>query len=325
MVHPQLRQERVIKLAKQPAGVDGRSDIIEEGRILVELDHPNMVRVHELEFHEDRPYLVMEYVRGRSLKDYAGEHPLSPRQAAALVAKVCAAAEVAHRRGIVHRDIKHLNILIDDRNEPRLIDFGMARSRTFWSDIAARAGGTFAFMPPEQARVESPAEQQKVGPCSDVFALGAVLYFLLTGKARFDGQTRRESMARARECDFDRKALDDSKVPRELRRICLKAMAADPAERFGSAAALERALRQYVARPKVLGGVCAVILLGGLFYAVLPRPVDPASPRGGGSSPAGPAASHESIPSPAPPMKGKINRFPRGRTTDPSRHLPTGS
>src|SRR5262249_17110971 len=194
VVHPQLRQERVIKLAREPVGVDGRCDIIDEGRKLAELDHPNMVRVHELDFHEDRPYLVMEYVRGRSLKDYASEHPVSPRQAAALLAKVCAAAEAAHRRGTVHRDIKHLNIVIDEKNEPRLIDFGIARSRTYWSDDRGPTGGTFEFMPPEQARVESSDEQAKVGPRSDVFALGAVLYFLLTGKAPFAAPSWRESM-----------------------------------------------------------------------------------------------------------------------------------
>jgi hypothetical protein len=310
VVHPQLRQERVIKLVKEPVGVDGRSEIIDEGRILVDLDHPNMVRVYELDFHEDRPYLVMEYVRGRSLKDYADEHPVSPRQAAALLAKVCGAAEAAHRRGIVHRDIKHLNILIDERSEPRLIEFGMARSRTFWSDEAARAGGTFAFMAPEQARVESPEEQQKVGPRSDVFALGAVLYFFLTGKPPFEGRNWHESMARAHGCEFDRKALDDSKIPHDLRRICLKAMAADPDERFGSAEAFQKALRQYVARPKLLGaagGGCAIVLLGGLLYSFLSRQgraIPPVSP---GSSPAAQPEAHLPIPAPVQPMKGRID------------------
>jgi predicted Ser/Thr protein kinase len=269
VVHPQLRQERVIKLAKEPVGADGRSDIIEEGRILADLDHPNMVRVYEADFHEDRPYLVMEYIRGRSLKDFAGEHPLSPRQAAALVAKVCAAAEIAHRRGVVHRDIKPLNILIDDRNEPRLIDFGLARSRTFWSDGPSHTGGTFAFMAPEQARVESPAEQKKVGPRSDVFALGAVLYFLLTGKAPFDGRNWRESMDRARRNDFDQAALDNPKVPRELRRLCLKAMAAEPGDRFASAQAFQQGLERYLRAPKVrsaVAGVVGLVLIGVLGY-----------------------------------------------------------
>jgi predicted Ser/Thr protein kinase len=280
VVHPQLRQERVIKLAKQPVGADGRSVLIEEGRILADLDHPNLVRVYELDFHEDRPYLVMEYIRGRSLKDYAGEHPPTARQAAALVAKVCGAADVAHRHGVVHRDIKHLNILIDDHNEPRLIDFGMARSRTFWSDESVSAGGTFAFMAPEQARVESAEEQQKVGPRSDVFALGAVLYFLLTRKVPFEGRNWRESMARARACEFDRKALDAPGVPRALRRICLKAMAADPCDRYASAKALAESLESYLRRPLLIAASVLSVLIPAAALGAWSRWSSTAQPAG---------------------------------------------
>jgi hypothetical protein len=133
-------------------------------------------------------------------------------------------------------------------------------------------------MPPEQARVESPDEQQKVGPRSDVFALGAVLYFLLTGKRPFEGENWRESMARARRCDFDREALNDPKIPRELRRICLKAMAADPAERYPSAAVMQRALVRFVNRSRIralAAGVVGAALLAGLIYAVLPHRTGP--------------------------------------------------
>ena len=195
VVHPQFHQERVLKLAKEPVGPDGRSEIVEEGKILAELEHPHLVRVYDLDFLGDRPYLVMEYIRGRNLEQYAGEKPLSPRQAAALVAKVAGAAAFAHRRGIVHRDIKPRNILVDEAGEPRLIDFGMARLRTAWSDDRKEPdGGTFAFMAPEQARIESPEDRQKVGPRSDVFALGAMLYFLLTGQAPFRGRDLARSL-----------------------------------------------------------------------------------------------------------------------------------
>jgi eukaryotic-like serine/threonine-protein kinase len=188
VVHPQFHQDRVLKLAKEPVGLDGRCEIIEEGKILSELEHRHLVRVYDLDFLGDRPYLVMEYIRGRNLEQFAKEEHVTPRVAAALVAKVAGAAFFAHRRGIVHRDIKPKNILVDEAGEPRLIDFGMARLRTAWSDDGnEHDGGTFAFMPPEQARFESPEDRQKVGPRSDVFALGAVLYFLLTGRAPFTG------------------------------------------------------------------------------------------------------------------------------------------
>ena len=133
VVHPQFQQERVLKLAKEPVGPDGRSEIIEEGKILSELEHPHLVRVYDLDFLGDRPYLVMEYIRGRNLDQLASEGQISPRLAAALVAKVAGAAAFAHRRGVVHRDIKPKNILVDEAGEPRLIDFGMARLRTAWS------------------------------------------------------------------------------------------------------------------------------------------------------------------------------------------------
>ena len=184
VVHPQFQQERVLKLAKEAVGPDGRSEIVEEGKIMSELEHPHLVRVYDLDFLGDRPYLVMEFIRGRNLEQFAAEDHVRPRRAAALVAKVAAAAAFAHRRGIVHRDIKPKNILVDEAGEPRLIDFGMARLRTAWSDDRKQPdGGTFAFMAPEQARIESPEDRRKVGPRSDVFALGGVLYFLLTGNA----------------------------------------------------------------------------------------------------------------------------------------------
>jgi len=134
----------------------------------------------------------------------------------------------------------------------------MARLRHAWFDDPGAPGGTFAFMAPEQARFESSADQAKVGPRSDVFALGAVLYYLLTGKAPFPGQTWSESWEKARRCDFDRGLLNNPKIPCDLRRICLKAMAENRAERFDSAGAFHRALKRYLARPKVLAAAAGL-------------------------------------------------------------------
>jgi serine/threonine protein kinase len=301
VAHPGLAKDLVLKLALHPMEAGGRRGV-EEGRLLALLDHPNLVHVYDLDFHDDRLYLVMEYIPGGNLEQLASDRRMEPSQAAALVAKVAGAIDHAHRHGIIHRDIKPRNILVDEAGEPRLIDFGMARLRNAWFEDPGRPGGTFAFMPPEQARIESPEGLDKVGPHSDIFALGAVLYYLLTGKPPFTGQTLQECWDRARRCDFDRKALDDSKGPRALRRICLKAMAADPTGRHFSAEALQKALERYLRGPAVraaVTGLFGLALLWILGYLVLPRPTldrTVAAP-----------ASHTPIPIAAQPIKGRID------------------
>jgi serine/threonine protein kinase len=265
VVHIKLGNDLVLKLSRRPVGTDDRSGLVEEGRLLVDLEHPNLVRIYDLDFHEDRPFLVMEYVHGRNLEDYARDEPVPPRRAAALVAKLAAVMSEAHRHGITHCDIKPKNVLIDKVGEPRVIDFGMARLRHAWSGgVPSTWGGTFAYMAPEQARLEF----ERIGPRSDIFGLGGVLYFLLTGLAPFSGQDQNEVWDRARKCEFEAGALRAAKVPRRLEQICLKAMAADPADRYPSAEALQKALNRYVIQPKalaVLAGVLGAVLLGGLL------------------------------------------------------------
>jgi serine/threonine protein kinase len=227
-VHPTLNKDLVLKLSKEPCARDraGRDQMVTEGKILAELEHPNLVPIFDLDFDSaDRPFLAMEYVRGRNLVQEAAQERPSPRQAAAWVAQVARAVAVVHRRGIVHHDIKPKNILIDDARRPRLIDFGVARWRDAWADGADRpAGGTLAYMAPEQAR----DEPKRIGPCSDIFALGGVLYFLLTGQAPFRGKSTAETWARAARCDFDRAAVRSPGIPRRLRQICLRAMDPEP-------------------------------------------------------------------------------------------------
>ena len=202
-VHPTLPRDLAIKIAHEPTEID-RSLLRGDAEILCELDHPNLVRVHDLDVHDGRPFVAMEFVRGRNLHQVAEQAPPSPAQAAAWVAEVAWALAYVHSRGIVHQDIKPKNIMLDESGRPRLIDFGMARWRHAWSsNRAGPSGGTLAFMAPEQARGES----KRVGEPSDIFGLGGVLYFLLTGKAPFGGGTRNEQWQRASQCDFDHDAL----------------------------------------------------------------------------------------------------------------------
>jgi serine/threonine protein kinase len=184
VVHPGTGQDLALKLAKKRVAL-GETDLdlsSSEARILGDLDHPGLVRVVDLDIHDGRMFLAMEYVRGRSLQQYVKDRPVDTREAARLVIQVASAAEAVHRRGIVHQDIKPKNILVHESGRARLIDFGMARWRHAWSLTEdGPSGGTPEFMAPEQAQ----GQEDRIGPRTDVFALGAVLYSLLTGHAPF--------------------------------------------------------------------------------------------------------------------------------------------
>jgi serine/threonine protein kinase len=262
-VHPSLPRDLVIKIAHEPASID-RSLLRSDAAILCELDHPNLVRVYDLDMHEGRPFVVMEFVRGRNLKQIAEQSLPPDRQAAAWVAEVAGALEYAHRCGIIHQDIKPHNILLDESGRPRLIDFGVARWQHGWTEShGGPSGGTLAFMAPEQAR----GEAHRISAASDIFALGGVLYFLLSGKVPFPGATRSEQWQRASQCDFDRGALSESAVPRSLQRIVLRAMAAEPDARFVSAGAMAKALDAFLARPRRVALASATLLVAALAVA----------------------------------------------------------
>jgi predicted Ser/Thr protein kinase len=273
-VHPTLDRELVIKVSGPLCGgFDARALLVAEGKLLAALDHPNLARVYDLDFHGEAPFLVMEYVRGPTLQDWSGGRPVPPRRAADLVLRIARALAVAHRRGIIHQDVKPSNIVMGPDEEPRLIDFGLARLRHAWDDgPQSPSGGTPAFMAPEQAR----GETARIGPASDVFALGGVLYFLLSGKVPFPG-TAEEALQRARRCDFDRGAL--AKVPRRLRDICLRAMAEDPAGRYTDAMALATDLEQFQRHSRrvflAAGGVLAAGLVAAAWLAFRPGPATP--------------------------------------------------
>jgi len=243
VVHPGLAREYVVKISRHPAELtDERHQLLaQEGRLLAELDHPHLARVIDLDVHEDRPYLVMEYVRGRNLRQYVQEHTVSAREAAELVMKLARAIAVAHKAGVVHRDLKPANVIIDAAEQPRIIDFGLAQLRDAYSDTTDPQGsisGTPSFMAPEQAR----GETANITARTDVFALGGILYWLLTGQAPFGGGNVRQVLHNARECRFRREALTQSGIPQPLAAVCLKAMNADPNRRYRSAEELANVL-----------------------------------------------------------------------------------
>lgn len=289
-VHPALEKEMVIKLANYSVRRDSSEyqRLIKEGRILAELEqHPNLARVYDLDFHDGRPFLAMERLSGQNLANYAKWHRFTARQAASVVAKLARAMAMVHVRGITHRDLKPANVVLDDGGEPRIVDFGIAHRQAAWSgqsDASEELSGTIGFLPPETAC----GKDDPAAPQGDIFAQGAMLYFLLTNLTPFHGSTATEALKRSQNCDFDRAALRRARVPRVLERTVLRAMSADPAERHGSALALAAELDRFVRRPQrlALAAAGAFVIIGLTLGAWIVL-----SGRNGGGASAGPATA----------------------------------
>ncbi len=268
-VHPQLAREVVIKLGRNPieAAQTVEDCLLAESRMLAELDDPAIARVFDAGIHEGLPYMVMEYVRGRHLWQYFEQCRPNPRQSAAIIAGAARGLAKAHARGITHQDLKPKNIVIDERGQPRILDFGLATFRHAWHESTAEPGtisGTPEYMPPEQAA----GQTGLLGPRSDIFALGGVLYFLLVGHAPFQGKDVLDSLAKARACDFDSAALRKRKIPAALARICLRAMQARPQARYQTAEAMADDLEHFLSRPRRIRRAILAVGVGGLLLAV---------------------------------------------------------
>lgn len=247
----QLDRQAVLKLAHaESADTEGQQTIVQEGKILAQLEHPNLARVYDAGVYEDRPYLAVEYVAGPNLRQWLVQRRCTFTQAATIVAKIADALEVAHRKNIIHQDIKPENVVIDEGGEPKLIDFGVALSRQAWIADDRRPGtawGSPCYMAPEQAR----GETDRLGPGSDVFSLGTLLFELLTGRSPFEGNRLPDVLDRVGSADFDKSALNSAGVPATLCKICLRAMAREPKDRFASAGEMSGELRRFVSREKL--------------------------------------------------------------------------
>ena len=271
-VHPDLGKEVVLKLARPSetsADALNAAALAAEAKLLADLKHPNLAQIHDAGVIDGRQYLAIEYVRGRTLAQHARQAQLMPDQAVAIVAKTARALAVVHAHGILHLDIKPKNIVIDEQGEPRLIDFGLSRHEHAWSEPPVEEGlaGTLEFMAPEQARCEA----NNLGPAADIFSLGGVLYYLLTGSALFAARTARESLKLARENNWNRTPLAGPAIPAAIRRCCEKALAAKPAERFASAAEfaaeLERSIKRSRVPPYAFAAAAVVLVVLAAFFA----------------------------------------------------------
>src|SRR3954469_15835180 len=221
-----LRLNRVVALkmmlAGAYAGPHERERFQREAEAVAALRHPNVVQIHDVGDTDGRPYFTMEFVEGGSLADELNGVPRPGPQAAALVATLAGAVEVAHRGGIVHRDLKPANVLLTADGTPKISDFGLARRLGGGAGVTrpGLALGRPSYMAPEQAEDKPDA----VGPVADVYALGAILYELLTGRPPFRAETEVGTIRQAVYQDPVRPSRLNAAVPRDAETICLKCL-----------------------------------------------------------------------------------------------------
>jgi WD40 repeat protein len=239
--------KRLVALKMIRAGVQAepsqRSRFQTEAQSVARLQHPHIVQIHEIGEHAGLPYLVLEYVDGGSLAARLAGTPLPLTEAVALVETLAQAMHIAHQHGIVHRDLKPANVLLSRDGVPKITDFGLARlldGETGHTQTGTVLG-TPSYMAPEQAAGQPAA----VGPLADVYALGAILYETLTGRAPFIGASVLETLEQVRSREPLAPSSLRPKLPRDLETICLKCLRKEPGRRYASARDLAEDLARF--------------------------------------------------------------------------------
>jgi tetratricopeptide (TPR) repeat protein len=227
-----------------------------EAETAAQLHHPNIVAIHEVGEHEGQPFFSMELVAGRNLAQVVRDEPLPSRKAAAWLKTIAEAVQYAHSRGVLHRDLKPSNILIDENDQPRITDFGLAKrlndSQLSTPDpqltLTGQVLGSPSFIPPEQAA----GQKDAIGPASDVYSLGAILYHLLTGRPPFVAETMTATLRMVAETEPVSPRLLNTSVPRDLETICLKCLEKEPSRRYLTAQALAEDLNRFLRNEPIL-------------------------------------------------------------------------
>jgi eukaryotic-like serine/threonine-protein kinase len=223
-----------------------------EAEAAARLDHPHIVSIFEVGTHEGQPYFSMQYVAGTTLAQRLLDGPLPPAEAAAILIPVCRAVAAAHRAGVLHRDLKPSNVLIDSSGRPYVTDFGLAKQigtpgeadKTTTGSITHSGAilGTPGYMAPEQAA----GQRGSIGPCTDVYSLGAVLYAMLTGRAPFQAASPVDTLLLVLEQDPPLPRILNPQVDPDLELITLKALQKPADLRYATADALADDLEAYL-------------------------------------------------------------------------------
>ena len=211
-----------------------------EAEAAAQLQHPNIVAIHEVGEHQGQQYFSMDFIAGRSLAAQLGKEPLAIGEAVRWMKTIAEAVHFAHQRGIVHRDIKPANVLLDEFAQPRITDFGLAKRLERGEQITASGAilGTPDYMSPEQAA----GRHEIIGPSGDVFSLGAMLYQMITGRVPFRGSNLAETLSRIIQNEPVPPSRLNPRVPADLETICLKCLEKRPDRRYSTADALAKDL-----------------------------------------------------------------------------------
>ncbi len=244
----QVGLNRLVALKMILAGVNASPQELArfrtEAEAVAQLQHPSIVQIFEIGEQNGCPFLALEYVGGGSLAEHLNGTPVGMRQAAELVLSLARAVHHAHEKGIVHRDLKPANVLLLPDGTPKIADFGLAKRSE--ADQAHTQTGTIlgspSYMSPEQAA----GHTDQVGPATDVYALGVILYELLTGRPPFKGASMLETIDQVREHDPVPPRFLQPKTPRDLETICLKCLEKQPRRRYATSAELASDLRAYL-------------------------------------------------------------------------------
>ena len=243
----------------EQAGKDLAQRFRAEAAAAASLQHPNIVAIHEVGASEGLPFFAMDFVEGQSLAKLNAEHEVRNaewlRRAARYVRIVAGAIHYAHEHGILHRDLNPSNVLIDESDQPRVTDFGLAKRLHHDSELTlgGQVLGSPNYMPPEQAA----AKRGLVGRRSDVYSLGAILYHLLTGRPPFVGETLTDTLQEVLNKEPAPPRLLNPAVPRDLETLYLKCLEKEPARRYQTAQALaediDRFLRNEPIKARAVG------------------------------------------------------------------------